>query len=50
MKILFLTLAIIGLYACWVVFKTEQGIRRLEKETGKSYSQLKAEFYNEEMK
>ena len=45
-KIIFMIIMIcMGLAGCYMVYKTEQGIKRLEKETGKSYKQLKAEFY-----
>lgn len=44
--IIFAIIVSIGSIGCWMAFKTEQGIKRLEKETGKSYRQLKAEFYD----
>ena len=45
-KIIFMFIMICtGLTGCWMVYKREQRIKRLERETGKSYGQLIDEFY-----
>ena len=45
-KIIFMFIMICtGLIGCWMVYKTEEDINRLKRKTGKSYKQLKDEFY-----
>jgi uncharacterized membrane protein len=45
-EIIFLVIIVsTAVAAMWMLYKTEKGIKRLERKTGKSYAEIRSEFY-----